>query len=274
MRAAAILAFMLCTICGARADAPDSAFRIGAWQGTPMDSDGAFAFCGMTAIYGQKDAPVALTIGLDRDLGWMVAMSSDQFKLPLGKIKAGLAFDDEAPIDVQGDVKSPIMMSFRFDKTDNLDRHIAAKKLVLIFRDVALPFTLPQFAEAAKALRSCLQTNMPPIAATAALEPLAPQADVAASPVPPPMPAPSRAGTARQSRLFVDLIEPLFVGFAGSVLIVILAGCLIFGVARARMKTRYQEEWSREYRTAPTPVAPASILHPLARHRTDASVAA
>ena len=282
MRVAAILAFLLCTFVSAHADTSDSAFRIGPWQGEPENSDGLFAFCGMTAIYGQQGAPVMLTVGLDRDLGWMVAVSSDQFKLPFGKIKAGLAFDDERPVDVQGDVKSPVMMSFRFDNTEVLNRHLAAKKLVLIFRDVALPFMLPRFTEAAQALKDCLKANMPVMAATpqtgaAQQIAVATPGDAARQPILAEslgaMAVPDLDGP--RSRLFPDLIEPVFVGFTGSVFIVVLAGSLIFGLATIRMRTRYQAQWSREYRATSRPIAPATILRPSrVRAHADASVAA
>src|SRR5215470_15464190 len=112
MRVALLLAVLLTTLLPARAEGQGTLFKIGPWRGSAVAADGGFAFCGMTALYGQKGSPVALTIALDGKSGWMVAISSEQFKLPTGAIKAGLAFDDETPMDVQGDVKNPAMMSF------------------------------------------------------------------------------------------------------------------------------------------------------------------
>jgi len=287
MRAASILPFILAAslvaLSGARADGPDANFRIGAWQGAPVSTDGAFAFCGMTALYGQKSAPAALTVALDARQGWTVAVSSDQLRLPVGTITAGLAFDDEAPVEIEGEASSPVMMSFHFRDTAILDRHAGARKLVLIFSDMAQPFMLSRFAEAVAALKSCQQSGAgaptlaaestpaaasasPPAASAQIAAPVAIRADAAPWP-PAGRPAPT------DLRLFSDLVGPLAVGFVGSVLIVVLAGFAFFEITQTRRKSEYRGRWSAEYRSAHPQAAASSILGSLAR-QPSASAAA
>jgi hypothetical protein len=224
-----------------RAEPGDGGFDIGPWHGSPAN-DG----CRMEAFFGRQEAPVALTIGLDRARGWTLAIRSSQFVLRGRQIKGGIAFDDEHPTDIRGDVVSPTTVSFAFPDTQLLDRHAASRKLALVFSDVALPFVLPGFENATRALRDCAAANAAASAGPAAsiVTPVAFVTAAASGPV------------AEDPRLFSEIVAPMIVGFVGSVLAVLLSAAILFQIVRARARTRYFRQWNAEYRaTAAQPMA-------------------
>lgn len=253
---ATILSLSLLAWSGAHAQIGDGSFNVGAWHGSPVSTDGGFAYCGMQAFFGRKDAPVGLTIGLDQLRGWTIAVRGDQFALTTGQIKAGLAFDDETPIDVRGEIESPTMISFRFPSTDLLDRHLRSRKLVLIFHDAALPFALSGFEDATKALRSCVAANT----AAPAEQPVVETATAVPAPV---VASPAASSTEREPpnpRLWSEVVGPMIIGFIGSVTTVLLIGGIVFQVARVRARSRYLRLWSAEYRSSAT--RPSSMSLP------------
>jgi len=263
MRVLAALILSISTLAwtvGARADAGDGSFNVGVWRGAPVATDGSFTYCGMQAFFGQRDAPVALTIGLDRMRGWSVAIRSGQFALPAGHIKAGLAFDDEAPVDVQGEVESATTVSFNFPDTKLLDRHLQSRKLVLIFSDAALPFVLSGFDEATKALRGCVAANAGP-----ATEQPATEETAGAAPTVAYLGAKAANPEPVNPRLFSEIVGPMIVGFVGSVLLVLLAGSVLFQIVRTRAKSRYLRLWSEEYRSTATRPVTVGLFDPLAQ---------
>ncbi|HLG86885.1 MAG TPA: hypothetical protein VKZ79_06775 [Alphaproteobacteria bacterium] len=238
----------------ARAQPVDGGFDLGVWHGSPASNDGGFASCGMEALFGRRDSPVALTIGLDRLRGWTVTLRSDEFMMHTGgRIKAGLAFDDEIPVDVTGDVVNPTTVSFRFLTTALLDRHQRARKLVLVLSDAALPFALSQFEEAMQALRGCVAANVTSSSEQPAAAPLAIPVSAAIDL------KPSEAQPA-DARLLSRIVTPLMVGFVGSVLLVLLLGAVLFQIVRARAQSRYFRLWTAEYRASVTPVLAMGLL--------------
>ena len=250
MRVVALLILSISALlaASARAEPGVGSFDLGVWRGSPVSNDTGFASCAMEAFFGRKDAPVALTIGLDRLSGWTVAIRSDQFMMHTGsRIKAGLAFDDGAPVDVTGDVVTPTSVSFGFPTTDLLDRHQSARKLVLIFSDAALPFALSRFDEASQALRNCVAANATSLSQQQAV-------DTAAQASPVPVVADAKPGEPQPVNpgLLSEIVAPLLVGFVGSVLLVMLLGAILFHIVRARAQSRYLRLWSAEYRSSAT----------------------
>jgi hypothetical protein len=256
MRAVALLIVSISMLIAvsARAQLVDGSFDLGVWRGSPASTDGGFTACDMEALFGRRDSPVALTIGLDRLRGWSVTLRSDEFMMHSGgQIRAGLAFDEEPPVDVTGDVISPSSVSFRFPTTTLLDRHQQARKLVLVLSDAALPFALSQFAEATQALRACVAANVTSSSEQAATAPLALPVSAAADL------KPSQAAPA-DARLLSRIVTPLMVGFVGSVLLVLLFGAVLFQIIRARAQSRYFRLWTAEYRASVTPVLAMGLL--------------
>lgn len=260
----------IATIDRARGNASDGSFDIGVWHGSPVVAEGSFAFCSMFVLFGRKAVPSVLVIAIDKKQGWTVAISSDEFKLPIGRIKAGLAFDDEAPVDVLGEIRSPTMISFGFPTTELLDHHVGARKLVLIFRDAVLPFALPRFAEAAQALRDCLRTNSVLATSSPATNQSVQTESVAQAPAVVPAPAAAANPAAVSLHLSSELVGLTIVGVVGSVLVFLGTVIVLFTIRRARMESRYFHLWSAEYRE--TSAAPGVVPAPERAERSQAGL--
>ena len=188
-----IAALLAMPISIARADTPTTSFQSGGWQGTAIAQNGEFAFCVMSAVYGKEDSSIVLTMGLDRNDGWMVAVNGDRLSFPTGSIALGVAFDDDPPTDVEGQAKTPTELAFHVQGADMLDRHADAKKLTLQFRRASIPFALVEFRAAVQSLRECLAANTKLAAIPPAPPPVLPAA----------APAPRRFGTLAAAKVDV-----------------------------------------------------------------------
>ena len=239
------------------AELADGSFDVGSWHGSAVNADGSFAFCSMFGLFGRNTAPLALAIALNDSRGWTLAISSDRLKLPVGPIKARLAFDDEPPSEIRGEIRSPTVIAFSFGTTDLLDRHSGAGKLVLTFHELALPFDLPQFAAALGSLRDCLRLHA---ATTVVFQPLTEMQILAPAPVQTIfiMPVQVREGLG----LRVRLIGLVAISCLASPFLLLLAVTLSFATWHLRMRSRYLSLWRAEYRGQSLSPSHFRLTHP------------
>ena len=159
-RLALALSFLLLLGTSARAQPLAPGVQQQAWRVAPVKDAGVFVFCSMSATFDSGDAPVTLTIALDRANDWAVSVHGERLSLPLGPVGGQLWFDDQEPTGLNGVVRVSNTVSFLLRGPALLEANANAKKLTLAFANKSLRFDLGSFPGAVQSLKGCWASYM------------------------------------------------------------------------------------------------------------------